>query len=267
MEKITILGTGAALVTRCYNTCFVISSNGENMLVDGGGGNTILRQLELAEIPLSSLSSAFITHNHSDHLLGMVWVVRAISQAMNSGKYSGEFAIYGHPTSLAALNQICLITCGEKVTNNIGDRISLNYICDEDKVELASMNLTFFDLGSTKQLQHGFHAVMPSGKILAFHGDEPVNSRNYEICSDADYLIQEAYCLYKDREIFKPYEKHHATVLDSCRTASELRAKATILLHSEDKTLETRQESYTTEGSSVFSGRIYVPNDLDVIEL
>ena len=48
--KITMLGTGHATVTKCYNTCFTISENGKHFLVDAGGGNGILKQLEDANI-------------------------------------------------------------------------------------------------------------------------------------------------------------------------------------------------------------------------
>ncbi len=44
--KLTILGTGNALVTKCYNTCFVLSDNNRHLLVDGGGGSEILARLE-----------------------------------------------------------------------------------------------------------------------------------------------------------------------------------------------------------------------------
>ena len=40
--KLTMLGTGHAVVTECYNTCFVLSENNKHFLVDGGGGSTIL---------------------------------------------------------------------------------------------------------------------------------------------------------------------------------------------------------------------------------
>ena len=46
--EITILGTGNAQVTECYNTCFVLHDNGKYLLVDGGGGNTLLAQLKHA---------------------------------------------------------------------------------------------------------------------------------------------------------------------------------------------------------------------------
>ena len=39
--KLTILGTGNAMVTKCYNTCFAIEQNDEYFLVDGGGGNQL----------------------------------------------------------------------------------------------------------------------------------------------------------------------------------------------------------------------------------
>ena len=85
MEAI-ILGTGNAQATKIYNTCLIIENRGERLLVDGGGGNGILKILEEKEIPLSSINSLFITHAHIDHLLGAVWIIRRISEEINKGK-------------------------------------------------------------------------------------------------------------------------------------------------------------------------------------
>lgn len=57
----------------------------------------------------------------------------------------------------------------------------------------------------------------------------------------ADWLLCEAFCLYDDRERFKPYEKHHSTALDAGRLASKLNVKNLLLYHTEDKTLATRK--------------------------
>lgn len=38
-DYITILGTGNAHATRCYNTCFTLHSEKGILLVDAGGGN------------------------------------------------------------------------------------------------------------------------------------------------------------------------------------------------------------------------------------
>ena len=69
MDQLIMLGTGNATVTKCYNTCFVIK-NKECFLIDTGGGNGILSQLEKARIPLEEIHHIFITHEHTDHVLG-----------------------------------------------------------------------------------------------------------------------------------------------------------------------------------------------------
>ena len=69
------------------------------------------------------------------------------------------------------------------------------------------------------------------------------------------------------REIFSPYEKHHSTALDAGRLAEALGVKHLVLYHTEDKTLAERKEAYTREASSVFTGRVYVPDDLERISL
>ena len=76
-----MLGTGNALAARCYNTCFTLHDpSGEILLVDAGGGNGILTQLERAEIDLRSIHHLFITHTHTDHLLGAVWVIHSTKE-------------------------------------------------------------------------------------------------------------------------------------------------------------------------------------------
>ena len=62
ISYITMLGTGNALATRCYNTCFTLHDpSGEVLLVDAGGGNGILTQPEQAEIDLRLIRHLFLT--------------------------------------------------------------------------------------------------------------------------------------------------------------------------------------------------------------
>ena len=79
-DYITMLGTGNALATRCYNTCFTLHSEKGVLLVDAGGGNGILTQLEKAGIRREDISDLFVTHAHTDHLLGCVWIMRMALQ-------------------------------------------------------------------------------------------------------------------------------------------------------------------------------------------
>lgn len=80
-------------------------------------------------------------------------------------------------------------------------------------------------------------------------------------------FMHEAFCLYSEREIFKPYEKNHSTVKDACEIAEKLCIKNLILYHTEDKNLKNRENLYKSEGEKYFSGNLFIPNDLDVIEI
>ena len=60
MEKLNILGTGAAMTLDCYNTCFTLENNeGEHILVDTGGGLQIIKQLRDAKIDFRKYITLF----------------------------------------------------------------------------------------------------------------------------------------------------------------------------------------------------------------
>ena len=267
MEKITILGTGNAAVTRCFNTCFILHNNDTSLLVDAGGGNGILRQLELAGIPLNDISAMYITHCHTDHLLGAVWILRFIATAFVQGKRSGSFNFYGPQKVLDALDTICHLTLPGKVTSRIGNEIIMRPVSDDETFSIDDIGMTAFDIGSTKELQFGFRATLPSGTSLVCLGDEPFNERCRKYAVGADWLMHEAFCLYTQRDIFKPYEKHHSTSLEAGKVAQGLEVKNLILYHTEDRNLATRRATYTAEAATHFTGAIHVPDDLDTIPL
>ncbi len=68
--KLTMLGTGNALVTECYNTCFILDDNRQYFMVDGGG-NAVLTQIKHAGYNWMDMRHIFVTHKHVDHLLGI----------------------------------------------------------------------------------------------------------------------------------------------------------------------------------------------------
>ena len=78
----TFLGTGCAMVLKRYNTCFLLEQGENRLLVDAGGGNEILVRLDKLHVPITSIGGMFVTHSHSDHILGTPWVIRAVGTAM-----------------------------------------------------------------------------------------------------------------------------------------------------------------------------------------
>lgn len=265
--ELIMLGTGNATVTKCYNTCFVLQEGQSGFLVDAGGGNGILRQMELAGIRLDSIHSMYITHAHTDHILGAIWVVRMIAQKMLKGVYDGQFEIYTHDKCIQVLETCCRLMLPSKLTRLFGERIFLKEVKDGDTFTASGMAFQCFDIGSTKEKQFGFRAVLPGNTVLACLGDEPFNDRNKEQVEGADWLLCEAFCLYADREKFQPYEKHHSTAADAGRLAAQLRVKNLVLYHTEDKTLDRRKVVYKAEAAQSFGGAVYVPDDLERIRI
>ena len=91
--KLTILGTGNATVTECYNTCFVISNKENHFMIDGGGGSMILHQLKSAGLDWKEMRDIFVTHKHIDHLLGIIWMLRMYCQGMARGQFDEHVRI------------------------------------------------------------------------------------------------------------------------------------------------------------------------------
>lgn len=265
--KLTILGTGNATVTRCYNTCFTLSENEQHFLIDAGGGNSILRILEDKKIPLTSIHDVFVSHGHTDHLLGVIWVIRMIGQAMNQKKYEGNLNVYCHKELADNLILICEMMLVKKVTKLFGERIHFVIVEDGQTLQILGKTIRVFDILSTKMKQFGFVMTYDDSKKLVFAGDEPLNEQLFCLAKNSDWMMHEAFCLYSERERFKPYEKHHSTAKDACELAETLHIKNLILYHTEDKHITERKVLYTAEGKPYFNGNLFVPDDGEEIEI
>lgn len=261
-ERITMLGTGEAVTTKCYNTCFALRTPSSALLVDGGGGNGILVQLERANIKIIDLDAMFVTHTHTDHILGAVWVVRMVLYHWEGKE---KFPIYGNNEVIFALQSILAMTLNPKDIRLTDEKIDFHILNDGNIFTVGDIQLQCFDIHSPKGKQFGFRAILPSGMSVTCLGDEPFNPINKDIVKNSNWLMHEAFCLYADREKFLPYKKHHSTALDAGKDAAKLDVGNLILYHTEDSDLENRKEKYTTEAKSVYKGNVFVPDDLETI--
>ena len=234
--KLTMLGTGNALVTKIYNTCFVLEDNHQYFLVDGGGGNTIMKQLKNANIDWWEITDIFVTHKHIDHIMGIVWIMRLFGQNIAEKGLKRELNIYGHEEVIHILHSMAELLLQKKHCAAIGKQIHMIKVKDgEEKLTCC--------------------------------GDEPFNPCEETYAKDSKWLLHEAFCLYGQADKYQPYKKHHSTVKDACELAETLHIRNLILYHTEDDTLKNRKELYTKEGSMYYHGTLYIPNDLDEFEL
>lgn len=265
--ELIMLGTGSATATECYNTCFLLKENNTCFLVDGGGGNGILTQLNKAGTDWKTIRDIFVTHKHIDHIMGIIWMVRVICQGINQGKYEGDLNVYAHKELMGILENMLYTLIREKETKLIGKRVHLICVEDGEEKRILQKRVIFFDIHSTKAKQFGFTIYLEGGDRLTCSGDEPANKAAGQYVTGSKWLMHEAFCLYSQADIFKPYEKHHSTVLEACQIAERSGVENLILYHTEDKNIADRKALYLEEGSKAFHGKLYVPDDLEVIEI
>lgn len=149
--ELIMLGTGNATTTRCYNTCFILKTKETILLVDAGGGNGILNQLEKVNLPIDNIHEMFVTHAHTDHILGAVWMIRIIAQRAANGHYTGKFHVYSHDKVLLVLDQICRMTLPASIITAINKHIEFHEVKNGDSLRLGDLHLQCFDIASTKE--------------------------------------------------------------------------------------------------------------------
>ena len=267
MMKLTMLGTGNALVTECYNTCFILDDDGQLLLVDGGGGNGVLHQIRAAGYDWKQIHHIFVTHKHIDHILGIIWMMRMICQYTNQGTYHGDAYIYSHKEIIDLLRDMAGKLLQKKEAALIDQKLYLVEVQDGESLEIIGHPFTFFDILSTKAKQFGFVMGYGEGKKLTCCGDEPLNPALESLAQGSDWMLHEAFCLHGQADVFHPYEKHHSTVKDACESAERLGIKNLLLYHTEDKNLASRKALYGQEGAQSYNGELWIPDDLETLTL
>jgi ribonuclease Z len=191
-----------------------------------------------------------------------VWILRSVVQKMNFDNcYQGNLNVYASDASISVLKM--LIETLYPTSKKYSDRINYIEVKNNQTVNINDLNVTFFDNKARRDKQFGFFIE----DKLVFAGDEPLNEDLFDIAKNKQWLIHESFCLDKDDHIFKSHQKGHCTVKEAAITAEKINAKNLIIVHTEDTDLKNRKENYTKEAKEYFSGNVFVPNDLEVIEL
>ena len=264
--QVTFLGTGCAMVLRRYNTCFLLENEDDKLLVDAGGGNEILVRLERIGVKIRDIGGIFVTHSHSDHILGVPWVIRSVGTAIAEAGYTGTFTVAACRETLEHVRSICEMILGKKITKYFDSQIIFKEVTDGEKLHFAGFDMECFDICSKKMKQFGFLLELPDGKKLCFPGDEPLKPECEKYAKGAQWLFSEAYCLYSDKDKYLPYQRSHVTALDTGRLAGNMGVDNLVIFHTEDYG-DDRRELMSAEAKSEFSGNVYVPEDMETIKL
>lgn len=267
MQKIVMLGTGHGFVYDYYNTCFLMQNDNQYFLVDTGGGVQIVERLEKLNISLNRIHDIFISHSHTDHILGLFWLLKRITGMVKKDTYKGKLNIYCNDEVGLAIKSIYSHLFPKAYMEIIDSYLNIIIVGDNETKKIANKEYTFFDVKARGNKLYGFETILDNGKKLVFLGDETCNPEIYPRIENSDYVMHESFCLDDEQDIFKPYEKRHSTVKSVCENFDKLNIQNLILYHTEDTHIDNRKELYLKEGTKYFHKNIIVPNDLEEILL
>lgn len=266
MTIIKMLGTGAGGTTNLYNTCFVIQNKDGIFLVDTGGSIEIIKRLEQADIKLEKIKNIFISHSHTDHILGLIWMFKRMGIMAINGAIKQKINIYCNDIVYEAIKGVSSYVLPPALTKAIYSIVNFIVLNDCDKYTINGVKYEFFDILAKGTKQFGFECMLDGNRFI-FLGDETLSPKLNDRIKGADYVTHEAFCLDREENIFHAYEKNHSTALSAAKTMNELKVKNLILYHTEESHGKDRKQLYLEEAKSVFSGNIIVPDDLEVIKL
>ena len=261
-----MLGTGNGGTLDLYNTCFVIQNENGNFLVDTGGGIEVIKRLKQVDIDYKTIRHIFISHSHTDHILGIFWLFKKISRDAMHGLITEKINLYCNDVVYESIKVVAKYILPDKLMDAIYNVVNFVVLNDNDVHNINGNNYTFFDVHAKGTKLYGFETVL-NNKKLVFLGDETLNPDLYDRIRGYDYVMHEAFCLDSEENIFHAYEKHHSTTKSVSEIMNSLNIKNLILYHTEDTHKDDRKELYTNEAQTYFNGKVIVPNDLETIEI
>lgn len=266
MTKLIMLGVGNGGTLDLYNTCFAIQNENGNFLIDTGGSIEIIKRLKQSNIDYKNIKHIFISHSHTDHILGIFWLFKKISRDVMHGDIKEKINLYCNDVVYESIKEVAKYILPDKLMNAIYNIVDFKVLNDGDRYNINGIDYSFFDIKGKGTKQFGFKCIIDNQKF-AFLGDETLNPELYNEVKDYDYIMHEAFCLESEENIFHAYEKHHSTTKSVSETMNHLNIKNLILYHTEESHGDKRKELYTKEAEEFFKGKVYVPNDLETIEL
>lgn len=264
MSQITYYWTWAAINPNVDTTYFVISLWDKKLYVDTGNGMNLAQRVLRKEITMPRY--LFMTHCHTDHLLGLPHLIRVI--------WNNPITLLISTSLEIKVRQLMHIVGKWKRYEKKIDswQISFIYIDKNESIEIYDRTIRPINLYSKKTEQFWFELFFED-KHIVFFWDEAINIMKRDDLDrfiSCDRLLCEAFCTSDKIKQKKPYEKAHISSQDTWKIAHTLQAKHLIISHiceemNQDRNLQL--EEIKKDAQKEYSGNVYAPTDWMIIDI
>ena len=260
--EITFLGTGAGLsTTRAHTAIAIRCPDGTLLLLDGSSGNSALRNGEIAGIRSYDYDHVLLSHDHQDHLSGLMFV-----QGNRSREIPDEnpLSIYGSSLALEGLRKA---TVAAKVPD-IRDGAAYNHagkqvmrweeIRTGHRLELGPETIAW-NFGVDHIPGSIGWRIETCGISVVFSGDTTYSRGLVDAAQGADLLIHEALATDDSHEMVA--SRLHSTSGDAARVAEQASVKELIITHI-DNAFHLDQDPLLQDAARIYTGPISAAHDL-----
>jgi ribonuclease Z len=275
--RVTLLGTGTPTPRPgSFSASTLVEAGPERLIFDLGRGSTI--RLFQKRIPLGSTTAHFITHLHSDHIVGLpdMWLTGWLGTPYASRK--SPMVIFG-PKGTVAMTENLTKAFSEDIRIRIDDEnyppegvaFAAKDIEPGPVYERNGVKVSAIEVNHGEKIKPSFgYVVEYDGKKLVLSGDTKPDARVEKAAEGADLLIHEVAvidpALLKDYPNYRAIEDHHTSPEEAGKIFAAARPKLAVYSHIVFATVKPVQdvpeEVLVARTRTTYSGPLVVGRDL-----
>ena len=279
--KVTLLGTGSPipLVDR-FGPSTLVEAGSEKLLIDAGRGSSI--RLWQSRIPLGAVTALFLTHLHSDHVVGIpdLWLTGWLPPPF--GHRTGPFEILG-PTGTKEMMTNLEKAFQSDIRFRTGDGIppAGNVVVASDITPGVvytkhGVKVTAFEVDHVTARPAFGYRIDYAGRFVVLSGDTRPNENLIRVARGADLLVHEVAWakpeLQKSSEAARVILSLHTTPEQAGNVFTRVGPKLAVYSHIVLVTTDPKFAEPTTADvleltRKTFSGNLEIGEDLMTIDI
>ncbi|WP_249148272.1 MBL fold metallo-hydrolase [Bradyrhizobium jicamae] len=275
--RVTLLGTGTPTPRlSAFSASTLVEAGPEKLIFDFGRGSTI--RLFQKKIPIGTITAHFITHLHSDHVVGLpdMWLTGWIGTPFGSRKT--PMVIFG-PKGTVAMTENLTRAFSEDIRIRIADEgySPAGVAFDAKDVEPGpvyeknGVKVSAIEVNHGEKIKPSFgYVVEYDGKKVVLSGDTKPDERVVKAADGADLLIHEVAVI--DPDLFKAYpnyraiENHHTSPEEAGKIFTQAKPKLAVYSHivfaSQPPTQDVPEDALLQRTRTTYQGPLVIGRDL-----
>jgi ribonuclease Z len=240
--KVTLLGTGTPHPTmKRFGPSILVQAGGKTLLFDCGRG--ITQRLFQVKMPFGKVDHVFLTHLHSDHVIGIpdLWLTGWLGAPFARRK--GPFRITGPEGTAAMMANLEKAFAWDIKTRHEDQRLPLENVAvaatdmkggvvyDEGGLKVSAVKVNH---GDKIDLAYGYR-VEYGGRAVMMSGDTRYTEALVAAAKGADLIIHSVAAispaLLKKSKVMRAILSHHSEPEDTARVFNAVKPKLAVYSH------------------------------------